>query len=386
MSNHRLNPARAVPVVGMVGAGQLARMTQQAAVDLGLGLVVLARGPDEPAAQAGARVLLGEPDDPAALDRLAAGVDVVTFDHELVPSPLAVALAGRGRAVRPRGEALLYAQDKLLARRRFAEAGLPVPAFEALGEDPVGDVARFAAGTGWPVVVKTRTGGYDGRGVGVVADRIEARAFVERVGPAGLLVEEHVDLAAEAALVGVRSASGAWTAYPLVETHQVDGICRELLMPARLSAAVATEAEALARAIAEAIDAVGIIAVELFVTPEERLIVNEIALRPHNSGHATIEAAATSQFENHLRAILDWPLGDTALRAPAAAMVNILGGPDGVDPRTRLGEALAVKAAAVHLYGKAPRPGRKVGHVTALGQDAAQALEAARRCAALLGG
>ncbi len=376
----------AIPVVGMVGAGQLARMTQQAAVDLGLRLLVLARQEDEPAAEAGARILLGEPDDPRALERLAAASHVVTFDHELVPAALAVALAARGALVRPRGEALLYAQDKLLARRRFAEAGLPVPAFAPLGADAAGDLRRFVAQNGWPVVIKARSGGYDGRGVAVAADAGEARAFIERTAGVGLLVEAHIDLAAEAALVGVRSASGAWAAYPLVETRQVDGICRELVMPARLDAAVQAAAEGLARSIAEAIDAVGIIAVELFVTRAGRLVVNEIALRPHNSGHATIEGAATSQFENHLRAVLGWPLGDTTMRAPAAAMVNILGGADAVDPRSRLAEALSVRGASVHLYGKAARPGRKVGHVTALGADAEQALRTARRCAALLGG
>lgn len=386
MSKDAPRRAPRVPVVGMVGAGQLARMTLQSAIDLGIGFVVLARSADEPAAKAGARVVLGPPDSAEALARLAERCDVVTFDHELVPTELAAALAARGVPVRPSGEALLFARDKLAARRRFAAAGIPVPDFAPLGDDPAQEAEAFAERTGWPVVVKARSGGYDGRGVAVVSDGAEAGAFVRGVGPTGALVEAYVELAHEVAVVGVRSPSGAWAAYPLVETHQVDGICRETVMPARVPGALAREAESLARSIAEDIGAVGIVAVEMFVSADGRLLVNEIALRPHNSGHATIEGAVTSQFENHLRAVLDWPLGDTGMRVPAAAMVNVLGGASGVDPRTRLAEALTVAAAAVHLYGKEARPGRKVGHVTVAGADAEAALAAARRCAALLTG
>ena len=186
------------------------------------------------------------------------------------------------------------------------------------------------------------------------------------------------------AVVGVRGASGEWAAYPLVGTVQRDGICTELVMPAPVDDETARRAEALARAVAERVNAVGIVAVELFLTAGGEILLNEIALRPHNSGHATIEAAATSQFHNHLRAVLDWPLGDTSLRAPAAAMVNVLGPPDGSDPRSRLRDALAVQGAAVHLYGKEPAPGRKLGHVTALGASTEEALETAHRCAAIL--
>lgn len=370
----------------MVGAGQLARMTHQAAIDLGVELVVLARSPRDPAVVAGARSLFGPPDLPEALERLADACDVITFDHEHVPFPLAVALAERGHRVFPRGEALAVAQDKLHARRMLASAGFAVPAFTALGADPMPELERFAAEAGWPVVVKTRSGGYDGRGVGVVRSPREGQAFIDRVGRGDLLVEEHVAISLEVAVVGVRSASGLWTAYPLVETRQVDGICRELIMPAPVAPAVAAEAEAIAKSIADGIDAVGVVAVELFVTADERIVVNEIALRPHNSGHATIEAAAVSQFHNHLRAVLDWPLGATSLRAPAAAMVNVLGSSDGIDPRHRLREALAIPGAAVHLYAKSPAPGRKLGHVTALGSNMDEALGVAHRCAAILNG
>jgi 5-(carboxyamino)imidazole ribonucleotide synthase len=359
----------------MVGGGQLARMTQQAAVDLDVELVVLAESKDEPAIQAGATCLLGAPSDRDALRRLADVVDVVTFDHEHVPAELAIELAESGVAVRPSGAALRHAQDKLVARQAFAAAGLPVPAFAPVDSAGIGE---FAAEHGWPVVVKARRGGYDGRGVTVVHD-----ASGEMPG-GELLVEEHVDIAQELAVVGVRSPSGEWAAYPLVATVQVDGICTELAMPAAVDDALARQAESIARSVAELIDAVGIVAVELFLTTAGELVVNEIALRPHNSGHATIEGAVTSQFHNHLRAVLDWPLGDTGLRAPAAAMVNLLGPADGSDPRARLGEALAVANAAIHLYGKEAKPGRKLGHVTALGASVDAALGDARRCAAVL--
>lgn len=359
----------------MVGGGQLARMTHQAAIDLDVELVVLAEREDEPAALAGAPYLLGAPSDRDALRRLADRVDVVTFDHEHVPAELADELAEAGVAVRPSGHALRHAQDKLVQREAFHAAGLPVPAFAAVD----GSLGSFAAEHGWPVVVKARRGGYDGRGVSVVHDEGGAEM------PGGdLLVEAHVDIAQELAVVGVRSPSGEWAAYPLVATFQRDGICRELVMPATVGETVAQRAESLAKSIADLIGAVGIVAVELFLTGAGELLINEIALRPHNSGHATIEGAATSQFENHLRAVLDWPLGDTSLRAPAAAMVNVLGAPDGSDPRSSLGEALTVSEAAVHLYGKSPAPGRKLGHVTALGDGPDAALDAARRCAAAL--
>lgn len=386
MSNKGSGNKTASPVVGMVGGGQLARMTHQAAIDLGIELLVLARSVEEPAVMAGAKVLLGNPDDLFALERLAEESDVLTLDHELVPATALQALAERGYRIRPRGEALLAAQDKLWARSRFAEWGLPVPEFTDLAPDPEAKLRRFGGRVGWPVVVKTRMGGYDGRGVQVAENLEEARPFIARASGRPLMAEAFVPMTREVALVGVRSPSGAWASYPLVETRQTDGICRELVMPAPVSRTVAARAEEIARTIAEALQATGIMATELFVTAEDRLVVNEIALRPHNSGHATIEGAVTSQFENHLRAVLDWPLGDTSLTRPASAMVNILGDRARSDPRTRLSHALEVLGARVHLYGKAPAPGRKLGHVTAFGESGEEALATARRCALILNG
>jgi 5-(carboxyamino)imidazole ribonucleotide synthase len=366
--------------IGMVGGGQLARMTQATAIDLGIDLHVLAVQPDEPAALAGAVIRLGAADDEAALRAFAADVDVVTLDHELVADDVLAALAADGVAVRPSAAALLFAKDKLYARTQLAALGLPVPAFAAVREPD--DVAAFAAEHGWPVVCKATRGGYDGRGVEVVATLAEATSVLARGGT--WMVEAHVDIAVEVAVVIARRPGGERVAYPVVETVQQDGQLVELVQPARIAPEVAAEAVRLGTEVADAVDGVGIIAVELFVDPSGQLTLNELAVRPHNSGHATIEAATTSQFHNHLRAVLDWPLGDTSLRAPAAALVNLLG-PDGPDRiAERLPEALAIDDAAVHLYGKASRPGRKIGHVTVLGDDAEVALARAREAAARL--
>lgn len=365
--------------VGFVGAGQLARMTQRAAIDLGVHLEVLAARHDDPAVLAGAGHRIGDAADLEALLALAADVDVVTLDHELVPNEHLVALEQAGHRVHPTPAAVRFGQDKGHARAELHRLGFPVPAFQHV--DDVDQVRAFADRHGWPVVLKAERGGYDGRGVRVVADADDLGAEL----PDGdWLVEEHVDLAIELAVVVARRPSGERAVYPVVETVQEDGICRELVMPARVDPALASEAEALAGDIIDAIGGSGIVAVELFVAGDGRLLVNELALRPHNSGHATIEGSATSQFHNHLRAVLDWPLGDVSMRAPVAAMVNVLGGPDGAPIGPLLPEALAVAGAQVHLYGKEPRPGRKIGHVTALGDGPDEALRRARAAAEVL--
>jgi len=365
--------------VGMVGAGQLARMTQRAAIDLGVQLTVLATRDDEPAVSAGARHRLGAADDADALAGLADRVDVVTFDHELVDGVALAALEARGVAVRPSPRALRVAQDKLVARETFASLGLPGPEHR-LATDREG-VTELAERHGWPLVAKARTGGYDGRGVEIVADEQALEAVLTRGG--AWIVEQHVALATEIAVLIARRPGGEHVVYPVVETVQRDGICHELIMPERIPADVAERAVAVARALAEGIDAVGMLAVELFVTATGEVSLNEIALRPHNSGHATIEGTATSQFHNHLRAVLDWPLGATGMLAPYAVTVNVLG-VDDADVMQRLPAALAVPGANVHLYGKSSRPGRKIGHVTVLGHDAEEAIASARRAAALL--
>lgn len=357
----------------MIGGGQLARMTHAAAIDLGIEFHVLAASPQDPAVLAGATYRIGEPDDLDALTAFAAEVDVVTLDHELVDESHLGVLEAAGHPVRPDAAALLYAKDKLHARTHLGELGLPVPAFAAV--DDVDQVVAFAAEHGWPVVMKARRGGYDGRGVEVVRDQAAAAEVLARGG--AWMVETHVDIAIEVAVLLARRPGGQHVAYPLVETVQRDGICVELIQPARVDDEVAAAAIALGSRVADAVDGVGIIAVELFIGAGGELTINELALRPHNSGHATIEAATTSQFHNHLRAILDWPLGDTAMRTPVAALVNLLG-PDGPDRiAAHLPDALGVADAQIHLYGKTSRPGRKLGHITVLGDDIEVARERA---------
>jgi 5-(carboxyamino)imidazole ribonucleotide synthase len=356
-----------LPVVGMVGGGQLARMTHQAAIPLGQSLRILAAAPDESAALVAHDVVLGSHTSYEDLSAFAAGCDVVTFDHEHVPPELVRRLAADGHTVLPGAGALLHAQDKQVMRTRLAALGLPVPRWAPVTS--VEDVAGFAAGS-WPVVLKAVRGGYDGRGVWVVSDPAEVGPLLDSGTP--LMVEELVSLRRELAAVVARSPFGQGAAWPVVQTVQSDGICVEVLAPAPdLDPELAEEAERIALRIAGELDVVGVLAVELFERTDGRLLINELAMRPHNSAHWTIEGSRTSQFEQHLRAVLDYPLGATDLAAPVVVMANVLAGepnPVGLDERVH---HLAARwpAVKVHLYGKQPRPGRKIGHVTALGTD-----------------
>jgi 5-(carboxyamino)imidazole ribonucleotide synthase len=363
-----------LPVVGMVGGGQLARMTHQAAIALGQSLRVLAATPDDGAALVAADVHIGHHTDLDALRTFAKGCEVVTFDHEHVPQSHLVALAAEGVNVAPDAAALRFAQDKRAMRERLGELGIPVPRWApATDRDAVG---ALAAEVGWPVVVKAVRGGYDGRGVWVVGEGDELPATE-------LIVEEKVPLRRELSALVARSPFGQVAAFPVVETVQREGICVEVLAPAPdLDPELAVCAQELAIRLATELGVVGLLAVELFDTGTG-LVVNELAMRPHNSGHWTIEGARTSQFEQHLRAVLDYPLGDTGLTAPAVAMANLLGGePGGMSLDERLHHLFAADPGIkVHLYGKQPRPGRKIGHVTALGEDPAQTRERARRAA-----
>jgi 5-(carboxyamino)imidazole ribonucleotide synthase len=353
-----------LPVVGMVGGGQLARMTHQAAISLGQSLRVLASAPDDGAVLVAGDVHVGDHTDLEVLRAFAKGCDVVTFDHEHVPSGHIEALAAEGVTVWPGAAALRYAQDKRAMRARLSELGAPVPRWAPAPDRAT--VESFAAGS-WPVVAKAVRGGYDGRGVWFV-ERDDELPDVE------LIVEERVPLRRELSALVARSPFGQVAAYPVVETVQRDGICVEVLAPAPdLDPDLAVQAQGLAIRLATELGVVGLLAVELFETGTG-LVVNELAMRPHNSGHWTIEGARTSQFEQHLRAVLDYPMGDTGLTAPAVAMANVLGGPDGGMPiDERLHHLFAADPGVkVHLYGKQVRPGRKIGHVTALGTDMAE--------------
>jgi 5-(carboxyamino)imidazole ribonucleotide synthase len=380
-----VDPRTGLPVVAMVGGGQLARMTHQAAIALGQSLRVLATGPEESAALVAADVRLGDHRDLTALRDLADGATVVTFDHEHVPTEHLEALVAAGSRVAPGPAALVHAQDKLVMRRALAAAGEPQPAWAEAGS--VDDVLAFAGAHGWPVVLKTPRGGYDGRGVFVVADEAEAGELLTRLGP--LLVEERVDMVRELAVQVARSPFGQVAVWPVVETVQRGGVCQEVLVPAPgLDPEAATAAQELAIRIADRLGVVGMLAVELFETADG-VVVNELAMRPHNSGHWTIEGSRTSQFEQHLRAVLDFPLGSTEATAPVVVMANVLGGAasagdwtgPGLDERMHhlMAHWPDVK---LHWYGKGQRPGRKLGHVTALGAELgevrARAVAAAR--------
>jgi 5-(carboxyamino)imidazole ribonucleotide synthase len=356
----------------MVGGGQLARMTHQAAIALGQSLRVLAVSPDDPAAQVTPDVVIGAHTDLDALRRAAAGADVLTFDHEHVPTAMLDTLVAEGVTVAPPPEALVHAQDKLVMRRKLAALGAPIPRFTAVTS--IDDVDAFAARIGGPVVVKTVRGGYDGRGVALTRDLTHAREVVEGylAEAVPVLLEERVSIRRELAALVARSAFGQGAAWPIVETVQRDGICVTVLAPAPgLPDEVASSAEQLGLRLAAELGVVGVLAVELFETTEGTLLVNELAMRPHNSGHWTIDGAVTSQFEQHLRAVLDYPLGDTSVIAPVTVMANVLGAPQ--TPAMALDERMhhlfgRIPEAKVHLYGKAERPGRKVGHVTIVGR------------------
>lgn len=353
------------PVLGVVGGGQLARMMYQAAISLDVELRILAAGPTDAAALVAPGTTVGDWHDADVLQRFAAPCEVITFDHELV-DPATVALVERaGVVVRPGADALRHAADKARQRALCDTLGIATP--DHVIATTAAEAAAGAARLGYPVVAKLARGGYDGRGVFWLTDDAATIALFDRL-PAGtvVVVEPTLDLRAELATQVVRRADGAMVCYPVVETHQEDGICRTIEAPASLDPALVLQAQDWATRLADAVDVVGVLAVELFVT-DEGLFVNELAPRPHNSGHYTIDACVTSQFENHVRAVLDLPLGAPDLQVPAAVMVNLIAG------RTRgadLAALTADPAARVHRYGKRDAPGRKIGHVTICGPDA----------------
>jgi len=359
--------ASARPVVGIVGAGQLARMMTPPAIELDLELRLLAARGDDSAAKVIPATTVGDERGLPDLQRFSAGLDVLTFDHEHVPTAHLRSLQADGVTVRPGPHALPYATDKAVMRRGLHTAGVPVPRFQVIEEPEELPRAVQAVG-GWPCVLKTARGGYDGKGVWLASSADEAgEVFRARV---PVVVEERVPFVRELAAVVARSPSGQAIAYPVVESVQRDGICVEVIAPAPgLADETAVAAQRLALGVASTVDVVGVLAVELFELADGSVLVNELAMRPHNTGHWTIDGAATSQFENHLRAVLDLPLGTPQALAPVAVMVNMLGG-DLPDLHRALRHVMARDPAVrVHLYGKQVRPGRKIGHVTVIGDD-----------------
>lgn len=369
------------PTLAVIGGGQLARMMAQPAIALGLPLRLLAEAEGVSAAQVIPDHLVGDYTDLPTLRKVTDGAAVVTFDHEHVPTAHLHALADDGIAVRPGPEALVHAQDKAVMRRRLAELDVPCPRNAVVTS--TADVEAF----GLPCVLKTTRGGYDGKGVWVVRALDEAQVAFDAAAAAGVevLAEELVDFRRELSALVARAPSGQAAAYPVVASTQLDGICHEVVAPAPdLAPALAGQAQEIALRVAGALDVAGILAVELFETTDGRILVNELAMRPHNTGHWTQDGAVTSQFENHLRAVMDLPLGSPAPRERWTVMVNILGGPtDSGHLYDGLPHAMARDPhLRVHLYGKDLRPGRKVGHVNAYGDDLEDCLERARHAAA----
>jgi 5-(carboxyamino)imidazole ribonucleotide synthase len=354
--------------VGIIGGGQLARMCQPPAVGLSITLSVLAESADAPAALVIPSAPVGDHTDLEVVRAFARECDVVTFDHEHVPAEVLSALVADGVVLHPSPAALVFAQDKLAMRGRLTEIGVPCPAWAHVSDGS--SLQAFGDKVGWPVVVKTPRGGYDGKGVRVVGSPQEVVDW-----PAGgLLAEEKVDFVRELALLVVRSPSGQAGAWPVVETIQTDGICTQVLAPAPgLDPNLAAMATAAGLRIAGELGVTGVMAVEMFEVTDASTgvpayLVNELAMRPHNSGHWSIDGAVTSQFEQHLRAVLDLPLGDTSPKARWTVMGNVLGGHPALYPAYRhlLARDPGLK---IHMYGKGVRPGRKIGHVNVSGGD-----------------
>lgn len=376
------------PVIGVVGGGQLARMMAPPAVALGLELRVLAEGPDVSAVAAVAKSSVGDYTNLEDLTAFAKDVDVLTFDHEHVPEQHLRALVEAGVNVQPHPDALRHAQDKLVMRAAVDRLGLPNPRWGAVSS--VEELREFGERTGWPVVLKTPRGGYDGKGVRIIDSPEDAAEAADWFTGSALLAEEKVPFTRELSALVARSPKGEARAWPLVHSIQVDGVCDEVIAPAQeLRAGLPRAAAEAALQIAEELGVTGVMAVELFEVPDRGpgFLINELAMRPHNSGHWTMDGAVTGQFEQHLRAVLDLPLGDTSLASGVVVMKNILGG-DNADLYSAFPMALqAEPAAKVHTYGKGVRPGRKIGHVNAIalpGDTTAQVRERAERTAAIL--
>lgn len=411
--------------MAVIGGGQLARMMQEEASALGVHLRALVEAPDGSAAQVMPDAPVGRPDDAGAVHDLLqprrgeqpqdlAAAAVLTFEHEHQDHALLQQLAAQGVSVQPSAQALLYARDKLEMRRAMTRLELPQPAWSPVSQPA--EVLEFALQHGWPVVLKTPQGGYDGHGVLLVNDAAELengeaakwfKALADGAGVGGggslggaqvscLLVEQAVNFTRELAALVARNPSGQVEAWPVVETVQVEGMCDTVLAPAPgLKPATAALAQQVAKRVASELEVTGVLAVEMFVVEGDggdQLYINELAMRPHNSGHWSQDGALTSQFEQHLRAVLDWPLGSAQLVAPTV-MVNVIGWRQETDaplpdPSSRLAQALQVAPQAkIHLYGKQARRGRKLGHVNlslAEGQDPAQAVEIGRQVAHVL--
>ncbi len=370
--------------VGVIGGGQLARMMTPPAINLGLEIKVLAEASGSSASMATTQV--GDYTHLDVVREFAQTVDVITFDHEHVPLPVLEALEAEGVRVNPPSKALAFAQNKLKMRKRLGDLGLPMPVWAEIQDARA--LQDFIDANGGVAILKTPIGGYDGKGVRVVRSADDAADWLANLDQYGgsLLAEERVDFVRELAQLSARRPSGEFKAWPLVETIQENGVCSVVLSPAPKATKATLAATAdIARKVAEGLGVTGVLAVEMFEARDGRLLINELAMRPHNSGHFSIEGSVTSQFEQHIRAVSDLPLGSTEPTAKHAVMVNLLGVDDQNDFVRVYGDALAAHPAAkVHTYGKGPRAGRKMGHVTVVSDDFEFALAEAKGAAAVL--
>lgn len=375
-----------LPVVGVIGGGQLARMLFEASIRLGLPLRLLAEGPDVSAAQVVPDTTVGDYTDPATVIAFGRRCDVVTFDHEHVPPPILRELEGHGVAVRPGPDALIHAQDKAVMRAKMDELGLPNPRWQVV-DDPAA-LAAFGEREGWPIIAKVSRGGYDGHGVWKLDGPADCAAPFEALAPRAVVIaEEFVDFARELSVLTVRSPGDQAVSYPVSETIQADGICLETTTPAPgLGEARQAELQQLGLRVARELGVVGLLAVELMQRHDGSVVVNELAMRPHNTGHWSIDGAWTSQFENHLRAVVDLPLGDGGTRNRWTVMRNVLGGEADGYPGALAHDFAHDRRIKLEWYGKGWRPGRKLGHVTAVGDDLATTQARARHAARYLRG
>lgn len=372
--NHRL---------GIIGGGQLAKMTALSALQLGCDVAVLERNAVSPAAVLATHSLVGDWDSPSELLRLAALCDVVTLENEFVDARSLAALEASGHKVFPTAKSIALVQDKLIQKQTLAAADLPVPEFRAVANPEA--IVAAARELGLPLLLKARRNAYDGKGNVTVRSLDDIAAAWRKLGGHDgneLFVEAFCPFVNELAVIITRGRNGECATYPLVETVQRDHICHIVHAPAVVSPEISAAALDIARRAVTAVGAVGSFGVEMFLTADGNVFVNELAPRVHNSGHYTIEACECSQFENHVRAVLGWPLGSTRMVAPAAVMVNLLGVGKGPGRPFGLDRALAVPGAHVHIYGKAiSNVGRKMGHVTALGGTMNEALAKAEPAA-----
>jgi 5-(carboxyamino)imidazole ribonucleotide synthase len=367
--------------IGILGGGQLARMTIEAGNRLNFKVAIVEAHEDSPAGQIAAFEIVGNWNDPAVLESLIQTCDVITLENEFVDSEVLHWLEAQGLPVYPSALTLRLVQDKALQKQTLRGAGLPVPPFAKI--ETAAEIESFAGEYGWPLILKKRRNGYDGKGNWKLTGPADIEVGMEKLGRQGLMVEAFINYSKELAIMVARRPGGETALYPLVETVQRDHICHTVTAPALVPLSAADKAIEIARKAIEAIQGVGVFGVEMFLTGEGEVLINELAPRPHNSGHYTIEACPSSQFDNLLRAILDLPLGSTRLIAPAA-MVNLLGETARSGGTDGLRESLAVPGVQVHLYGKATaRPGRKMGHVTALAPEGnpAEALSLAQEAA-----